>query len=323
MYNYYMLHVSIIIVHYSGEEDTFECLRSLQKIKHPNFTSSVIVVDNGSKDGLTIPKSYLPKHTTVLRSDSNLGFTDGNNLGIKEALENNHPDYVLLLNNDTTVEPFFLDKLVKTAEKNTEVGMVSPQIYFSAGHEFHKGSYAKSDLGNVIWYAGGSIDWANLDAFHRGVDEVDRGQFSQQTESEFATGCCVLIPKKMIDTMGMLDSKYFLYLEDVDWSVRIHSAGYKLIFCPEAHVWHKNAGSSGGSGSELQQYYQTRNRLFFFSKYAHLRPVYSSFGDGIAYIYYLLVIWKFAIMKALMGSPTEQKGAQDWIMGKSGKETLA
>ncbi len=318
-----MLHVSIIIVHYSGEADTFECLRSLQKIKHPNFTTSVVVVDNGSKDGLTIKKSDLPKHTTLLRSDSNLGFTDGNNLGIKEALEHDHPDYILLLNNDTTVDPHFLDKLVKTAEENSEVGMVSPLIYFSAGREFHKGSYKKNELGKVIWYGGGSIDWSNLDCFHRGVDEVDRGQYLSQTESEFATGCCVLIPKKVIDSLGMLDSKYFLYLEDVDWSVRIRQAGYKLIFCPESHVWHKNAGSSGGSGSGLQQYYQTRNRLFFFTKYAHLRPVYSPLGDGFAYIYYLLVIWKFAIMKALMGSTTEQKGALDWIMGKSGKETIA
>ncbi len=317
-----MLHVSIIIVHYSGEADTIECLQSLKKVKHPHFSISIVVVDNGSKDTLQLPDKLQSSNVTVLRSDTNLGFTDGNNLGIKHAIENFGPDYLLLLNNDTTVDPQFLNQLVKCAEQNSDVGMVSPLIYFSPGREFHKGSYPVDEQGNVIWYAGGSIDWDNLDCFHRGVDEVDRGQFLQQTESEFATGCCVLIPRKVTESIGTLDARYFLYLEDVDWSVRIRNAGYKLLFCPEAHVWHKNAGSSGGAGSGLHQYYQTRNRLFFFTKYASLRQVHSAFGDGLEYIHYLLVIWKFAIMKLITGVAPEQKGALDWVMGKMGKETM-
>ncbi len=317
-----MLHVSIIIVHYSGEADTIECLQSLKKIKHPHFSYSVVVVDNGSKDTLQLPKKLLSSNVLVLRSDTNLGFTDGNNLGIKNAIENFAPDYLLLLNNDTTVDPHFLNELVKAAEKEPEAGMVSPLIYFSPGREFHKGSYTLDQIGNVIWYAGGSVDWNNLDCFHRGVDEVDRGQFDAQEQSEFATGCCVLIPRKVTESVGLLDARYFLYLEDVDWSMRIHNAGYKLIFCPSAHVWHKNAGSSGGAGSGLHQYYQTRNRLFFFTKYGSLKPVYSVFGEFASYVHYLLVIWKFAIIKAITGVTPEQKGAVDWIMGKMGKETM-
>lgn len=317
-----MLHVSIILVHYSGEADTIECLRSLQKLKHPHFTVSVMVVDNGSKETLVVNKADLPKRTTILRSDSNLGFTDGNNLGINESIENDHPDYILLLNNDTIVDPNFLHLLLKMAEKNTDVGMVSPLIYFYPGREFHKGAYTADEQGHVIWYAGGSIDWANLDAFHRGVDEVDRHQFSKQATSDFATGCCVLIPKKVFDHVGLLDPKYFLYLEDVDWSVRIRHAGYKLFFCPEAKVWHKNAGSTGGSGSGLQQYYQTRNRLFFFAKYAHLKPVVGAFGSGVAVIHYLLLIWKFAIIKIISGTDAERRGALDWFIGRMGKEKI-
>jgi len=317
-----MLHVSIIIVHYTGESDTLECLQSLKKIKHSHFSISIVIVDNGSKETLQLPKKLLSSNVSVLRSDTNLGFTNGNNLGIKHAIENYSPDYLLLLNNDTTVDVQFLNELVKSAENNSSVGAVSPLIYFSPRREFHKGSYTLDQLGNVIWYAGGSIDWNNLDCFHRGVDEVDRGQFNTQTESEFATGCCVLIPRKVAESVGLLDTRYFLYLEDVDWSIRIKNAGYKLLFCPNAHVWHKNAGSSGGAGSGLHQYYQTRNRLFFFVKNADIKPVYSQFGSSVAYIHYLLLIWKFAILKVITGNSPEQKGTIDWFIGKMGKETM-
>ncbi len=318
-----MLHVSIIIVHYRGVADTVACLKSIKGIKHPHFTFSVVVVDNGSKEALELPQNQLPKRTTVVRSDTNLGFTSGNNLGLEQAIEINHPDYVLLLNNDTTVDPDFLSELLKIAENNPNTGMVSPLIYFSAGREFHQGAYSAEEQGRVIWYAGGNIDWSNLDCFHRGVDEVDREQFIDQTESEFATGCCVLIPHKILERVGLLDPKYFLYLEDVDWSMRIKKAGFKLYFAPKAHIWHNNAGSTGGSGSGLQSYYQTRNRLFFFQKYANSRHSLSPFGDVFSMIYYLLLIWKFAIITAITGTSSERKGARDWILGKMGKETLA
>lgn len=318
-----MIHVSIVITHYSGSEDTRECLKSLQKIKHPHFRFSVIVVENGSKEPFEFKKSESPTQTVLIKSDSNLGFPGGNNLGIKEAVQRYHPDYVLLLNNDTTVDPQFLEELVKTAENNQDVGMVSPLIYFYPGREYYKDAYSQDQIGKVIWFAGGSIDWNNLDCFHRGVDEVDRNQFQNQASTDFATGCCVLVSRKVLDTVGLLDSRYFLYLEDVDWSLRTKSAKFKLLFTPKAKIWHKNAGSSGGSGSPLQLYYQTRNRLFFFTKYAFLKPSHSPLGDGIEYLYTVLRIWKFALKKIFTGLSVEQKGAVDWMLGKTGKQTVA
>src|SRR5579859_855902 len=262
-----MPHVAILIVHYNAEVETRACLQSLRKIRKTNLTVSIVVVDNGSKEPLQISEKEQPPKTTILRSDSNLGFTDGNNLALKFALEHGSPDYVLLLNNDTTVAPDFLEELVKSAETNPRAGIITPKIFFSPSKEFHHESYTSDQRGKVFWYAGGSIDWPHFDAFHRGVDEVDRGHFDAQKDSEFATGCCALIPKKIIDKVGFFDSRYFLYLEDVDLSLRVLLAGYKIVFCPTAQIWHENAGSSGGSGSTLHQYYQTRNRLFFFSKY--------------------------------------------------------
>ncbi len=303
-----MLKVAIIIVHYNGDEETRECLKSLRKIDCTDLDVSTIVIDNGSKEIFTAAPSILPEKTTLLRSDTNLGFTSGNNLGIRHAFENFDPDYVLLLNNDTTVDKDFLVKLIECAKRSENVGAITPAIYFSPGREYHKGSYQENEVGKVFWYAGGSIDWKNLDAFHRGVDEVDRGHFSVQRESDFATGCCMLIPRKVLDQVGLFDSRYFLYLEDVDLSLRIAKAGYRLLFCSDSYIWHKNAGSSGGAGSALQQYYQNRNRLFFFTKYANWRIK--------------LTVMRFAVKLLFTGTSMEQRATFDWLLGRMGKQSI-
>lgn len=262
-----MIHISIVIVNYNSEGDTLECLDSLLKIKSPGFTYSINVVDNASKEPLVLPKKYQLPNIGVIRSESNLGFTGGNNMGIHYCVEKHNSDFVLLLNNDTTVDANFLAELVKHAEKNPIAGLISSKIYFSKGREFHIDNYDKKDLGKIIWYAGGSIDWNHLVAFHRGVDEVDKGHFDNQIESDFATGCSVLIRREVLEKVGTLDKRFFLYMEDVDLSVRAKKSGYEIHFAPKSIVWHKNAGSSGGSGSGTHQYYQTRNRLLFAFKH--------------------------------------------------------
>jgi len=114
-----------------------------------------------------------------------------------------------------------------------------------------------------------------LAGFHRGVDEIDTGQYlpenSNQLESDFATGCCVLIRRELIETIGFMNDSYFLYWEDVDYSLRAQKAGFKIKLEPKAVIWHKNAGSSEGAGSRLQQYYQTRNRFAIGFKYGTAR----------------------------------------------------
>lgn len=276
-------HIAIIILHYNAPKFTLECLRSLENLSTKYAQFSVIVVDNFSQEIFAQPKtSYELK---VLRTDQNLGFTGGNNVGIRYAFEHLNPDHILLLNNDTTVSPDFLDKLVGFAQTHTQVGAITPKIYFEKGCEFHKSQYTHDELGKVIWFAGGSIDWRNVYGFHRGVDEVDRGQFDlpviERSEKQmpyygyqtmdFASGCCVLIPAAVLKQVGLFDESYFLYWEDADLSMRIRQAGFQLYFCPQSVIWHKNAGSTGGSGSKLQQYYQKRNRLKFALKYAPLR----------------------------------------------------
>lgn len=300
-----MDHISVLIVNYNSQKDTKECLESLAAVKAENAKINVIVLDNASRDIFTLPSHLSEKRFEVVRSESNLGFTGGNNLLIKYALDKYNSDYLLLLNNDTIVDKNFVTALLKQSHERPEQGLICPKIYFAKGSEFHASSYTSEQKGHVIWYGGGSIDWPNLLAFHRGVDEVDRGQFDRQLTSDFATGCTILVKREVLEKIGVFDEQFFLYLEDVDLSVRAQKAGYDIGFCADAKVWHKNAGSSGGSGSPLQQYYQTRNRVFFGLKHGNSR-------QRLTTVRYL---------STLFNSPNdpEKQAALDLIQGKMGK----
>ncbi len=299
--------ISIIIVNYDTSKLTLECLESLRLIKTTGYDLKIIVVDNGSQEELKIPVKLRSNDLELIRTDNNIGFTGGNNLGMSHAVKYYNPDYFLLLNSDTVVTKNFLDELF-IAIQGDDRGIAVSKILFEKGFEYHLKNYKKDELGNIIWFAGGTIDWANLTAFHRGVDEVDRGQFDQLSQTDFATGCCMLIKRDLIEKVGILDKKYFLYLEDVDYSIRAKKKGYKIIFCPNSVIFHKNAGSTGGSGSSVHEYYQTRNRIFFFLKYARLR--------------YKLTVLKFIIKMLLKGSATQRQATLDFIIGRFGKQPL-
>ncbi len=302
----YMDHISIVIVNYNSEEHTRECLVSLEKIKAENFNYQVIVVDNGSQKIFKLPKQLQTERVEVIRSESNLGFTGGNNLGMTYAIEKYNSEYICLLNNDTTVHPHFLEELRQTLVTASPKGMVGPKIYFSKGFEFHKDKYPRNQLGNIIWYGGGSIDWPNLIDSHRCIDEIDRGQLEHETHSDFCTGACVLISREVLETIGMFDEQLFLYNEDTDLSVRAKKRGYQILFNPRAVIWHKNAGSSGGSGSPIHEYYQTRNRIYFGLKHGSFRVKLTSVS--------------LLVRMLLHGNAPRRKAAYDMLMGNLGKE---
>ncbi len=300
--------ISIIIVNFNTAQDTIECLESLQNIKAEDFRYNVVVVDNGSHEPLDIPQKLLDSNVELLRTEANIGFTGGNNLGISHAVKEYNPDYFLLLNSDTTVDPQFLTEMYLDLKNDPQAGITSSKIYFYPGNEFHHQSYDKTQQVQIIWYGGGSIDWLNLQAFHRGVDELDRGQFDQQKTSEFATGCSLLIKREVTEKVGILDKKYFLYLEDVDFSIRVKRYGYKILFSPTSIVYHKNAGSTQGAGSQIHQYYQSRNRLFFFMNYGSLRQKVTVIS--------LIFRW------ILTGTQIQKKAVLDYLLGKMEKQPV-
>ncbi|MBI3443207.1 glycosyltransferase family 2 protein [Candidatus Woesebacteria bacterium] len=303
--------VSVIILSWNRKDDTLETINSLAKSNIRDFVLEIYVVDNGSTDGSEIaikkllakigsPPSLLTRMTEL---NDNLGFAGGNNVGIRYALKHG-ADYVMILNNDTVVSPSLIVRTVELLQKNTRVGLVSPKIYFAKGFEFHKERYKEKDKGRVIWYGGGKIDWDNVYGSGRGVDEVDNGQYDRMQETDFATGTCMFITRKALEEVGMFDEKYFMYYEDTDLSVRAKRAGFKVIYVPEAVVWHKVAQSSA-IGSELNDYFTARNRMLFGMKYASLRTK--------------LALFRQSINLLLNGRKWEKIGIKDFYLGKFGK----
>lgn len=300
-----MKSVFISVLNFNGKENTLECINSLKKINTSNFKVTILIIDNGSIEKLDLRDgSWGDISLKVIRQEENLGFSGGHNVGFKYAL-NNGSDYLMILNNDTCVDKNFLKELIKVADTDDKIGILSPKIYFAPGFEFHKAKYKKEELGRVIWYAGGEMDWNNVIGHHRGVDEVDNGQFDHVEETELATGCCMMIKKEVLEKAGMFDSKYYLYYEDSDLNIRVKKAGFKIMFVPKSIVFHKNAGSAGGSGSVLQDYYITRNRLLFGFRYAPIRAKLALFRESLKVL--------------LTGRYWQKRGVIDFYMINLGK----
>lgn len=288
------MNVAIIILNYNGKEVLSECLESVRKLRgdcHP------VVVDNASTDRSAEVVETKFSEVTLVKNATNLGFAEGNNVGIRLALQKGF-EAVMLLNNDTKVDPGLVGQLLAA-----HTPLASPKIYFYPGFEFHHARYKDTDRGKVIWYAGGSIDWDNVWGVHRGVDEVDRGQYDRADELEFATGCCLLIRREVFDQIGLFDPRYFLYYEDLDFCVRARRAGLTIRYTPAAILWHKNAQSSASGGS-LQKYYFTRNRLLFGMRYASWRTK--------------TALIRQSAKQLVTGTAAEKQGVRDFYLKKFG-----
>src|SRR5260221_1201176 len=210
----------------------------------------------------------------------------------------------MILNNDIVVDSNLLVNLIETIEKDKTVGIVSPKIYFAKGYEFNKEKYKKNELGKVIWYGGGKIDWRNVYGINVGVDEVDRGQFEKPKEIDFATGACFLVKAKALKEVGLFDEKYFMYKEDEDLAMRMKKKGWKLVYDPKAKLWHKVAQSSG-IGSDLNDYFISRNRLLFGFKYASFRTK--------------LALFRESVKLFIFGRHWQAVGIRDYYLRKFGK----
>jgi GT2 family glycosyltransferase len=239
--------VSIITINYNQSAVTNELLKSLSNIKTPLF--EVIVVDNASSnyDEQKIDTSY--PFVKLVISAENLGFAGGNNLGYRHA----KGEYILLLNNDTEVPPDFLVPLIELLENDPKIGAVSPKIRY----------FEKPD---TIQYAGFSpMNKLTLRMHAWGFKEVDRGQHDQLRETNFAHGCAMMVPRRVIEVVGIMTEDYFLYYEEHDWSSRIRAAGYKIMYQPRSLVLHKESISIQ-KNSPLKTYYISRNRILYMRR---------------------------------------------------------
>lgn len=298
--------VALIILTTNALAMTREQLVDVSKLQTSTIDATCIVVDNGSGDGTEDAlKNYkLPNMDyKFIQSGGNLGFAGGNNVGIKYAL-NQKFDYILLLNNDLILPHDMITKLVEYMQVSLDVGLASPKMYFAKGYEFHKDRYKDSEKGKVIWYAGGVIDRDNVYTTHRGVDEIDKGQYDQILETDVANGAAVIIRREVFEKIGLLDTSFFLYWEDADFSERAKRAGYKVVYFPKTCMWHKVSASTGGSGSPTNDYFLTRNRLFYSMRYSTFRTKFAVMRDTVKLIF--------------TGRKWQKWGALDALLGRSG-----
>jgi GT2 family glycosyltransferase len=254
--------VAVILLNWNNAHFTAPCIRSLEKSDYSN--AQILVVDNGSADGSpdALRKDF--PRITLIRNDKNLGFAAGNNVGIRAALGMG-AQYVLILNNDTEVDPELIRELVSMCEADDSIGISSPKMYFM-------------NPPNLIWFAGSRVNLWTGSCKHVGYCETDHGQFDAITEPGFATGCCFLVRADLLKKLGGFEESFFIYSEDADFSLRCRKAGHRIVFNPRAKLWHKESGTMAKNArnehrakpTPLQHYLIARNGIFVVRRHASL-----------------------------------------------------
>jgi len=250
--------LSIITINYNGLKNTLELIDSIPFKEN----MEVIVVDNASKeDEASIISERYPQ-VKVIRSDKNLGFAGGNNLGIKEA----KGDYILLINNDTFFKDFNIENLINRIESSEKIVVVCPKLCFAWGN-------------NPIQYAG-YTPLSNITLRNNaiGFGEEDKGQYDTAHPTPYAHGAAMLIKRKAIEKVGFMPECFFLYYEEIDWSMMFTRAGYEIWYEPSCTVYHKESQTTG-QNSPLRTYYITRNRLLL------VKRNYKGINKYLSYIY--------------------------------------
>lgn len=246
--------VCAVVLNLSGPGVMEDCLRSLDAAAYPAL--EVIVVHNCPvvREWEEKERSFCRKLSRVIFTGANLGFAAGNNAGIKEALAAG-ADYVLLLNDDAFAAPDFLGPLVDALESDKTAGLAGPRIFYAA------------EPGKV-WFSGAKLDRAACRFEFSGADKEGQALPAGPVETDYVTGCAVLAGRRLLESVGPLDERFFLYWEDSDWGFRAAAAGWRSLVVPASKAWHKVSVSSGGEGSPLKLYHWTRGRLLFAGRHA-------------------------------------------------------
>jgi GT2 family glycosyltransferase len=260
--------VSIIAVNYNATKDTLEFLESARRLTYPNV--EIILVDNASREN--------PEHAIVtnyrevkfIRSEVNLGFAGGNNLGIKVA----SGDYFFFLNNDTILYHDFLEPIIAFMESHKEVGMATPKVLYPDG--------------KTIQYAGAiGISPYTGRGKRLGLFEEDKGQYDKCYKTDLGHGAALIVPRKVVEEVGVMPELFFLYYEEHDWCEQVKRAGYSMFYLGNSKILHKESVSTGGDESPLKVYYLTRNRILFMRR---------NFG-GLPYVAGLLFFFLVSVPK--------------------------
>ncbi|MDB2321558.1 glycosyltransferase family 2 protein [Flavobacteriaceae bacterium] len=271
--------IAIIIINWNTYQLTFNCLGSLERCSYKN--KKVYFVDNGSTDGSGDKIALEFSEINYIKNEKNEGFTGANNKALKVILKQNF-DYVLLLNNDTEVNPNFLSLLVARMESDKNLAATQPLIL---------------DLPDkkTIWNAGGSYNtfFCLFKTRYKGI--IYKPKLKIDTFTEWISGCCVLVKTAVIREVGLLDNRFFAYFEDADWSIRMTNLGYTLGIVPKSIIYHhssastkKNNASNEGNLSPYAHYLNVRNHIYLIKKHTF-------FNRKGSYVYQILKITSYSI----------------------------
>lgn len=245
----------IVVLTWNGWNDTEQCLRSLAPCVAGG--TRVLVVDNGSGDGTPDRIRRLFPGFELIENGRNLGYAGGNNVGIRYALGKGAA-HVILLNNDTVVDRGFARELRAVAERDPRIGMATSKIYFH-------------DRPEVLWFAGGSFSTWTGRTTHAGYGRQDRGQFDRVEDIGRPCGCSLLVTRRFVDDVGLMDEDLFLYGEEIDWVLRGRRKEYRCVLAPRSKVWHRISAGTGGPSGGRTYYYAVRNTLRNLDRHAPFR----------------------------------------------------
>lgn len=296
--------VAIILVNWNSFEVTNDCIVSLKGIEYAAYT--IVVVDNGSIDGSGQQLKELHPAIVLIESATNQGFTGGNNLGFEYSL-NNGFDYSMMLNNDTFVEPDFLNHLVNYMQANPTVGVVQPRIHFNHDRSllWNGGSYHSKWLGFL---------------YTKGFNKAPNHSYLQFKQVDWVTGCAFFTRNSILKTTGLLAQNMFIYSEDVDLSFRIKALGLQLMYHPHSVIYHI-AGMSNKSktkGKEgfvnpIVHYLNQRNRIWILKKYT---PWYCAPTAALSNIFYIsLIMGYFAARRRFTKLKAVARAVRDGLKG--------
>lgn len=241
--------VITVVLNWRNKSDTLECIASLKETDYLNHR--IVLVDNFSQDGtVDAVRAHFPD-VFIIENDQNLGYAEGNNVGIRYALQQG-ADYVFVLNNDTQLAPDCIDALVSDLEAHPEVAAAGPKIFYF-------------DPPNLLNFAGGGLTHQGI-PYHVGAHQLDGPSYAQSIETDWLTGCAILFRASVLPRVGLFEPKFFLLYEDVDWSLRARKAGFSLRWVADAKLWHKESASFGRTWTPTYLYYFSRNRFLFLER---------------------------------------------------------
>lgn len=239
--------VACIVLNSNRREDTLACLASIEACAYPNLR--VIVLDCQSTDGSPAAVRARFPDAELIALTENRGYAGNNNIGIRRAMELG-ADWVCVLNEDVVLDPRFIEAMVEVGATDPRIGVVGPLVY----HHDEPGVIQSAGGGLTRWWEG----------FHWGQNETDRGQFATPRDVQWISGCAILVRRAVIEAVGVIDERFFIYWEETEWCLRAGRAGWRLVLAPAARVWHKGVQRDYRPKPAVT-YYSTRNRLLMLS----------------------------------------------------------